>query len=46
MDGGGDLRKERPAISAEEIGNLLGLSDRHASLLIRKVQSSRVGDNR
>jgi hypothetical protein len=29
-----DLRKERPDISANEIGNLLGVSEAHASKLI------------
>jgi hypothetical protein len=33
-----DLLNERPPISAEEIGNLLGLSEAHAATLIDKVQ--------
>jgi hypothetical protein len=40
-----DLLKERPAISTKEIGNLLGLSERHASALIGKVQSPPGDDN-
>lgn len=37
-----DLLKERSSISAEEIANLLGVSIRHASTLMRKVQPLRV----
>ncbi|KRA81639.1 hypothetical protein [Altererythrobacter sp. Root672] len=34
-----DLLKERPTISTDEIGNLLGLSKEHAMALVGKVQS-------
>ncbi len=34
-----DLLKERPAISAQEIAHLLGLSDANASALMRNVQA-------
>lgn len=40
-----DLLKEQPAISAKEIGALLGLSEGHASALIGKVQSTLADDN-
>lgn len=33
-----DLRKERPSITAREIGWLLGLSDRHARMVYWKVR--------
>jgi hypothetical protein len=37
-----DLLKERPAISIDEIANLLGLSINHAARLVRKVRPSRI----